>query len=598
MKKPNENNKKHQEDSEEAGGASGDCSPSSPSSLPSGVCTSDVAAVFRRSAEPEGRKVKSLGSMARDNTTNASLAEELRVAFALREQQKVQLEEKINLAESAEMMLAYMSHEIRNLLFGQQANLDLAVEQLAKLQGRLNEKDEKACSDVRQLLSDACNCSSSIVRVVNDTLDAKRASQFEFLATEARPCLVEDVVGQCAKNVAHKLETKGSNLTLEVIPHCVFEERSDSEDEDEAGDFSEQLEGRRMCFSADDEKKSAQTTPRSPRVLLPSRQYYMGDADRVTQVLANLVSNAIKYSDEKGTISVASEELPGGRVRYLVTDTGPGIAEDIRPRLFKSAYIQSAANNSQTSKTGTGLGLFLCRAIVVDSLGGTIGYEKHAGHGGSVFSFCIPMPKCLAPFEAAARPVIERRHTSDRQMRPSVEPRRHTVGGVLGEIEVDDSSTHPGERRRESSLSNFSTIGSACDLDLGELSRRGGAQDGENCCLKNRRVLVVDDSKINRTVISRALSAAGATVDLAEDGLVALEMITKSSCSSYEMLWTDIEMPRMGGVELVRELRRLPVSMTCRSAGYFFELLFERARVGPSCSSRRETAVSRRGRLA
>jgi PAS domain S-box-containing protein len=109
------------------------------------------------------------------------------------------------------------------------------------------------------------------------------------------------------------------------------------------------------------------------------------DGDRLTQVVTNLLSNAMKFSPENGVVEihVARNE---SSVRVEVRDHGPGIPEEFRKRIFQKF---SQADSSDTrQKGGTGLGLNISRAIV-ERLGGTIGFETRTGEG-TTFYFELP----------------------------------------------------------------------------------------------------------------------------------------------------------------------------------------------------------------
>nr|WP_314541460.1 ATP-binding protein [uncultured Massilia sp.] len=101
------------------------------------------------------------------------------------------------------------------------------------------------------------------------------------------------------------------------------------------------------------------------------------DRDRMTQVLTNLMSNAIKFS-EPGTTVTARAEANGDRVRLSVADQGSGIPEAFRGRVFQR-FAQADGADSRR-KGGTGLGLSICKAIVEEH-GGTIGFDSREGQG-------------------------------------------------------------------------------------------------------------------------------------------------------------------------------------------------------------------------
>jgi PAS domain S-box-containing protein len=106
------------------------------------------------------------------------------------------------------------------------------------------------------------------------------------------------------------------------------------------------------------------------------------DADRMNQVLTNLISNAVKFSPQGATVEVVLSEA-GERLRVDVVDHGPGIPEEFRGRIFQKF---SQADSSDTrQKGGSGLGLNISRAII-EHLGGKLGFTTETGVG-TTFSF-------------------------------------------------------------------------------------------------------------------------------------------------------------------------------------------------------------------
>jgi signal transduction histidine kinase len=117
-----------------------------------------------------------------------------------------------------------------------------------------------------------------------------------------------------------------------------------------------------------------------------------GDARRLTQVLLNLVGNAIKFTDE-GKVEIRARQQ-GDRFKISVIDTGPGIARADQAKIFEE--FQQVDNTSTRKKGGTGLGLSISRKIV-ELHGGYIAVESEPGKGSN---FKVTIPINAAPIKA------------------------------------------------------------------------------------------------------------------------------------------------------------------------------------------------------
>ena len=109
-----------------------------------------------------------------------------------------------------------------------------------------------------------------------------------------------------------------------------------------------------------------------------------GDRERLRQVLANLIDNAVKYSPTGGEVEVEAL-AENGRINVEVRDRGPGVAPEHQSLIFEKFGRVSG----DQSKPGTGLGLFIARSIA-EAHGGSL--DVHARPGtGTVFRFAIPV---------------------------------------------------------------------------------------------------------------------------------------------------------------------------------------------------------------
>jgi signal transduction histidine kinase len=211
----------------------------------------------------------------------------------------------------------------------------------------------------------------------------------------------------------------------------------------------------------------------------------VGDANRIMQVLNNLVSNAIKFTGNDGVISIAlkvtDNSLTTQVLEFCVADSGIGISDESMNEIF---YPFVQANQSTTREYGgTGLGLQISKSLI-ENLGGEIWVESQEGSG-SQFYFRLSLEKTQEP-----------------------------------PLNMYD------ETRIES------------------LQFKG-------------KVLVAEDNEINRVVISEILTSYGVDVELANDGMQAIEAIKQSH---FDMIFMDLQMPNIDGFEATRVIR---LSDTC-----------------------------------
>jgi signal transduction histidine kinase/CheY-like chemotaxis protein len=119
-------------------------------------------------------------------------------------------------------------------------------------------------------------------------------------------------------------------------------------------------------------------------------RYVRADHQRLKQVLLNLLTNAVKYNRRGGTAAVTYADAGPGRLRISVTDTGPGISQELRERLFVPFDRLGA---ERQGIEGTGLGLVLSRRLV-QAMDGTLGVESTVGQGST---FWVDLPSVAAP---------------------------------------------------------------------------------------------------------------------------------------------------------------------------------------------------------
>ena len=125
----------------------------------------------------------------------------------------------------------------------------------------------------------------------------------------------------------------------------------------------------------------------SLEVIPPQLPVFIGDAEKLKQVVLNLLTNAVKYNRENGTVAVLGE-LHDDYIEVTVRDTGLGIAQENLPHLFEKFYRVA---DSEGYTQGTGLGLAIAKRII-EGHGGQIRVESELGVG-TAFIFVVPLPK-------------------------------------------------------------------------------------------------------------------------------------------------------------------------------------------------------------
>lgn len=131
------------------------------------------------------------------------------------------------------------------------------------------------------------------------------------------------------------------------------------------------------------EKKSIALSLQLPKII----PQFIFDSFRISQVINNLVSNSLKFTPAGGTITVAAD-VDGDVVKASVADTGMGITPEMQKTLFEK-YMQAATTPHDLARKGTGLGLYLTKAIIL-AHGGSIDLESSPGQGTKI-TFTLPM---------------------------------------------------------------------------------------------------------------------------------------------------------------------------------------------------------------
>ncbi|WP_338845156.1 ATP-binding protein [Massilia sp. W12] len=354
-------------------------------------------------------------------------------------------------------------------------------------------------------------------------------------------------------------------------------------------------------------------------------QYILGDALRLRQILLNLVGNALKFT-KQGRVSLhvgaQFEHVSSFILNCAVSDTGIGMNEQQRERLF-NAFSQ--ADTSITRQFGgTGLGLVICQRLC-HMMGGAIQVQSEAGRG-STFSFQVRMqidpgaPEFAPPQTAWPHLLAWIEQDASRQALQLAAQRlqiplecahdqadllhrcRQVASGPLcvlldsqagaaalqqcmQQLQECAASAQSGaprllllasSRERQQAPRTLSALPFVLKPCLPHTLAQGIVQAMQSSpslaqrksaagypSLKGVRILLVEDNHLNQLVACKVLRQAGAEVDVAENGELAIQALRKDS-AHYAMVLMDVQMPVMDGFTATGKLRnelglRLPV---------------------------------------
>ena len=344
------------------------------------------------------------------------------------------------------------------------------------------------------------------------------------------------------------------------------------------------------------------------------------DKLRLNQVLLNIVSNCIKFTPAGGTISIRISEKPCNLSGYTtyefrIKDNGIGMSEEFQKHIFESFSREQTATVSGIQ--GTGLGMAITKNIV-DMMGGTISVTSEEGKGTEfVVTFdcklsdnivkyepipelqgaralvadddtntCISVSKMLkeiglrADWTASGKEAVVRAQQAfeegdefkayiidwlmpDMNGIETVRRIRKVIGDntpiiILTAYDWSDIEIEA----REAGVTAFVSK----PLFMSELrevltepvrTKIHKQEETKNIDFNGKKILLVEDNELNQEIAAEILKEAGFVVDIAEDGIVAVEKMANAHSDRYDLILMDIQMPKMNGFLATREIRTL-----------------------------------------
>ncbi len=348
--------------------------------------------------------------------------------------------------------------------------------------------------------------------------------------------------------------------------------------------------------------------------------YYIGDDMKLKQVLINILSNAIKFTDAPGSVTMTVERTAvfgdHSSIRFCIEDTGVGMSKEFLPKIFDAFTQEDSSRNNKYGSTGLGMAI---TKNIVTLMNGTISVESEKGagtkftvvvtltnseHHGPATSYVNPKDMRILVVDdeeiaaeharivldeagikadtcldgQTALHMLEVQHAKHepyslvlldwkmpemdglavaREIRKRYD--KETTVIILTSFnwdEIMDEALHIGV---DSFLAKPLFASNVID-EFERVARKNNMslyKEKKRADLKGRRILMAEDILINAEIMKKIILAREAAIDHAKNGKIALEMFEQRPIGFYDAILMDVRMPEMDGLEAAAAIRAL-----------------------------------------
>lgn len=351
-----------------------------------------------------------------------------------------------------------------------------------------------------------------------------------------------------------------------------------------------------------------------------SDEYLLGDTVRLNQIFTNILSNSIKFTPRGGKLKLEIKQLTlaptgYGHFRFVFSDNGIGMDQEFLPHLF-TPFERSQTSNTDSIE-GTGLGMAITKNIV-DLMGGTIEVTSAAGSG-TTFTVTLPLKLAdkqpvpvsaihselqalvidhdqtyasnilqqLQQLQITGQAVHSLKEANNKLAAAIKTSSDYTTAIIVYNPQLDLEAMLNGLRQLSSTLKialaiTFSDLSQTIKdysfdallilplfaTNLAQVLNKmhqtnttrtqhllPSAANEPNC--SGKRILLVEDNPLNMEIACELIGMTGAMIEEATDGAAALTKIAQAPENHYDLVFMDVQMPKLNGYDATKAIRKL-----------------------------------------